>query len=106
LQACAYGDFDKLKQYVDADSSLINKPDENGYYPLQWAALNNRVPEASFLLSQGANPNLADHTGQTALHWAAVRGSLPVLEQLLRNNADHEARDNRGYTVVRAQILT
>lgn len=98
-KACAYGDFDKLKQFVEADPSCIDKPDENGYRALQWAALNNRVAETTYLLNQGAAINAADQTGQTALHWAAVRGSLPVIETLLRNNANADAKDNRGYTV-------
>ncbi|KAG2495455.1 hypothetical protein HYH03_006401 [Edaphochlamys debaryana] len=98
-KACAYGDFDKLRSFVDADPASVNQPDENGYFPLQWAALNNRVPETTYLLQHGAHVNAADHTGQTALHWAAVRGSLPVIEALLRHNADWEARDNRGYNV-------
>ncbi|KAG2428798.1 hypothetical protein HXX76_011498 [Chlamydomonas incerta] len=98
-KACAYGDFDKLRQFIDQDPASVNQPDENGYYPLHWAALNNRVPESTYLLQHGAHVNAADHTGQTALHWAAVRGSLPVIETLLRHNADWEARDNRGYTV-------
>ncbi|GIL66775.1 hypothetical protein Vafri_20284 [Volvox africanus] len=98
-KACAYGDFDKLRQFAEADPSSVNKPDENGYYPLQWAALNNRVPESTYLLQHGGNVNAIDHTGQTALHWAAVRGSLPVIEALLRHGADWELRDNRGYTV-------
>lgn len=98
-KACAYGDFDRVGQFLEADPACVNRADENGYYPLQWAALNNRVPEATFLLQRGANVNAADHTGQTALHWAAVRGSLPVIETLLRHNADYEARDNRGYTI-------
>jgi hypothetical protein len=34
-KACAYGDFDKLKQMVDADVSCVNLPDEQGYLPLQ-----------------------------------------------------------------------
>lgn len=97
-KACAYGDFDKLRAFIESDPQLVNKPDEQGYYPLQWAALNNRVSETNFLLSHGASVNLTDGTGQTALHWAAVRGSLPVIEALLRHNADFEARDNRGYT--------
>lgn len=70
-----------------------------GYIPLQWAALNNRVAECTYLLSNGADINAADPTGQTALHWAAVRGSLPVLETLLRNGADAALADARGYTV-------
>lgn len=77
-----------------------------GYIPLQWAALNNRVAESTYLLSNGADINAADPTGQTALHWAAVRGSLPVLETLLRNGADANLADARGYTVchVAAQV--
>lgn len=34
-KACAYGDFDKLKQMVDADVSCVNQADEQGYLPLQ-----------------------------------------------------------------------
>lgn len=97
-KACAYGDFDKLKTFVEADPSSVNVPDEQGYYPLQWAALNNRVVETNFLLSKGAAVNAADSTGQTAMHWAAVRGSLPCIETLLRNGADPMLSDNRGYT--------
>eukprot|EP00798_Chlamydomonas_sp_ICE-L_P014668 gene14669-20703_t len=98
-KACAYGDFEKLKEFIDQDPSCVSKPDESGYFPLQWAALNNRVNEANYLISHGANVNTTDHTGQTALHWSAVRGSLPVLEALLKNNADVELKDNRGYTL-------
>ncbi|KAG1654138.1 hypothetical protein FOA52_012184 [Chlamydomonas sp. UWO 241] len=98
-KACAYGDFDKLKQFIAEDPSCVNAPDESGYYPLQWAALNNRIVEVNYLLSEGACINATDGTGQTALHWASVRGSLPVVEALLRAHADHELRDNRGYTL-------
>lgn len=98
-KACAYGDFDQVRQFVANDPSCVNTPDDQGYHPLQWAALNNRVGEATFLLSNGAAINAKDKTGQTALHWAAVRGSLPVIETLLRNNADYDLRDNRGYTI-------
>ena len=98
-KACAYGDYDKLRQFVEADPSCVNKPDEQGYFPLQWAALNNRVAETTYLHANGADINVQDSTGQTPLHWATVRGSLPVLETLLRNGADPLLADNRGYTV-------
>jgi palmitoyltransferase len=68
-KACAYGDFAALQAFVSADASAANRPDDQGYRPLQWAALNNRVTEATYLLSQGADVNAADGTGQTALHW-------------------------------------
>ncbi|KAI8476371.1 MAG: ankyrin repeat-containing domain protein [Monoraphidium minutum] len=98
-KACAYGDFDALRQFIEADPACVNAPDEQGYLPLQWAALNNRVAECTYLLSNGAEINAPDPTGQSALHWAAVRGSLPVLETLLRTGADAGLADARGYTV-------
>ena len=67
-----------------------------GYFPLQWAALNNRVGIASFLLENGCDVNRADGQGQTALHWAAVRGSLSAAEILLRASADLTLADGKG----------
>ena len=66
-KACAHGDLDKLKEFIDADPQSGNAPDEQvgtrrkdsaisscfslkGYYPLQWAALNNQVSAVSYLL--------------------------------------------------------
>lgn len=97
-KACAFGDFDALQRFVEADSTSVNATDSQGYFPLQWAALNNRIAEVNFLLSKGSAINQQDSTGQTALHWAAVRGSLPVIETLLRNDANIDIKDNRGYT--------
>jgi ankyrin repeat protein len=97
-KACAFGDFEALQRFVESDPTSVNTADGQGYYPLQWAALNNRIQEASYLISKGGSVNQQDTTGQTALHWAAVRGSLPVIETLLRSDADIEIKDNRGYT--------
>ena len=68
-----------------------------GYYPLQWAALNNRVGIASYLLENGYVIDRAYSQGQTALHWAAVRGSLSAAETLLRASADLTLADSKGY---------
>lgn len=78
---------------------MLQKPDDDGYFCLQWAALNNRVAVLTYLLDAGCDINAADRTGQTALHWTAVRGSVPALETLLRAGADIGAADSRGYTV-------
>lgn len=82
-KACAYGDHDKLLQLAEQQPELINQvgrrhdlspppplcwlmhsrycfynaamqADEQGYRPLQWAALNNRVPCCTYLLEHGA----------------------------------------------------
>lgn len=98
-KAAAYGDFDLLKQLADGKPELFHQPDEQGYFPVQWAALNNRVAVLGYLIDQGCDVNAADQTGQTALHWSAVRGSISALETLLRSGAELAATDSRGYTV-------
>ena len=98
-KAAAYGDFDKLKRLSDDDPAVLRAPDDQGYYCLQWAALNNKVAVITYLLDQGCDINAVDTNGQTALHWTAVRGYVPALETLLRAGADLNAADSRGYTV-------
>ena len=48
--AAAYGDLDKLKNLVEFEGASVHKPDDLGYRALQWAALNNRVAAAQYLL--------------------------------------------------------
>ena len=55
--ACAYGNYEQLTAAVEEDSELLSTPDEMGYYPLQWAALNNRVGIIAYLIDKGVNVN-------------------------------------------------
>ena len=96
-RAAAYGNMEALKRMIAEDPGSVNSTDGAGYRPLQWAALNNRVAAATYLLDHGAAIGAGDNDGQTALHWACVRGSLPCAELLLRKGADLNAPDARGY---------
>lgn len=55
--ACAYGNYDELTEVAEANPHLLDAADEMGYYPLQWAALNNRVGIIAYLLDKGVNVN-------------------------------------------------
>jgi palmitoyltransferase len=55
--ACAYGNYDQLSEVAEENPDLLRTPDELGYYPLQWAALNNRVGIIAYLLDKGVNVN-------------------------------------------------
>ncbi|XP_072973696.1 probable protein S-acyltransferase 23 [Typha angustifolia] len=98
--AAAYGDFEKLRLFVEKGGQLLSKPDGNGYYALQWAALNNYPDIAQYIVEHGGDVNAADLGQQTALHWAAVRGSTTVADVLLQNGAWVEAPDINGYRAV------
>ncbi|EOX97299.1 Palmitoyltransferase TIP1, putative isoform 1 [Theobroma cacao] len=100
FSASAYGDFDKLRKFVEEDGASLTTPDGNGYYALQWAALNNFPDIAQYITEHGGNVNAIDNNKQTALHWAAVRGSIAVADVLLQNGARVEATDINGYRAV------
>nr|CAB3468532.1 unnamed protein product [Digitaria exilis]CAB3470980.1 unnamed protein product [Digitaria exilis] len=95
--AAAYGDLEKLQRLVEEEGRPVSEPDAGGYHALQWAALNNRVAAAQYILEHGADINAVDHTGQTALHWSAVRGHIQVAELLLKEGAKVDAADLYGY---------
>ena len=94
-KAAAYGDFEKLRELADAQPEALHRADDQGFFALQWAALNNRVAVITFLLDRGCDINAADGTGQTALHWSAVRGGTAAMETLLRAGAQLAAQDSR-----------
>lgn len=48
--ASAYGDFQKLRKFVEHDGVSPSHPDGNGYYPLQWAALNNFADIVQYII--------------------------------------------------------
>ncbi|KAK8962953.1 putative S-acyltransferase [Platanthera guangdongensis] len=98
--ASAYGDLEKLRGFVEKDGHSLSNPDGNGYYVLQWAALNNYTDVAQYIIEHGGDVNAVDHTQQTALHWAAVRGSIAVADLLLQGGAWMELADLNGYRAV------
>ncbi|XP_010517465.1 PREDICTED: probable protein S-acyltransferase 23 isoform X2 [Camelina sativa] len=100
FSASAYGDLHQLKRFVEQDGSSVSIPDPNGYYALQWAALNNSLHVARYIMEHGGDVNSADNIQQTPLHWAAVKGCIDVTDLLLQNGARIEAADVNGFRAV------
>lgn len=78
----------------------INALDEYGFTPLIEAAIVDSIKMSSFLLEQGANPNLQDVTGAVALHWAVENNNLALCELLLKNGANPNAYNLAGQPVL------
>ncbi|ESQ51112.1 hypothetical protein EUTSA_v10022988mg [Eutrema salsugineum] len=100
FSASAYGDLHQLKRFVEHGGSSVSLPDANGYYAIQWAALNNSLDVAQYIIEHGGDVNAADNIQQTPLHWAAVKGSIDVADLLLQNGARIEAADVNGFRAV------
>ncbi|XP_070662813.1 probable protein S-acyltransferase 23 isoform X2 [Malus domestica] len=100
FSASAYGDFQKLRKFVEQDGASLSKPDVHGYYALHWAALNNFPDIAHYIIQHGGDVSATDNVQQTALHWAAVQGAILAADVLLQNGARVEAADVHDYRAV------
>ncbi|GJW17375.1 probable protein S-acyltransferase 23 [Tanacetum coccineum] len=127
--ACAYGDLAKLRSFVEKEggSSLLTQQDGNGFYPLQWAALNNFPDAVHYVLQNGARVDavdavhvaaqygqtsflnfivskyhadfdVPDNDGRTPLHWAAYKGFADTIRLLLFWDANQGKQDKEGCT--------
>ncbi|KAK1698878.1 hypothetical protein QYE76_015575 [Lolium multiflorum] len=52
----AYGDLEKLHRLVEREGRAVKEPDGLGYHALQWAALNNRVAAAQYIVEVHNSP--------------------------------------------------
>ena len=100
-RACAFGDAARLRELVAASGSQsVCAPDAEGYYPLQWASLNDQAAMVELLIEEfHVDVNARDAgTGQAAMHWAATRGCERAVIALAERGANLATRDGRGYT--------
>lgn len=86
-EAANEGDFDQVKELVQAGANVSAKGDGDGS-PLIGAARSRRVEIVQYLLDQGADPNGAVEGDGSPLINAAQSGSLPITRLLVERGAD------------------
>ncbi|XP_046462731.1 uncharacterized protein LOC124208913 [Daphnia pulex] len=91
--------LDLLLEDEDVD---INDGGISGYTLLHWAMATSNVTVVDFLLSRGANPNVAGQNGATPLHMAAYcADKTDVLDLILKTKqVDINRRDKNGQTAL------
>ncbi len=76
----------------------INAKDEEGMSLLAWACVAGSKQKVSYLLGQGANPNIKCHDGRTPLMYAASNNHPDIIRMLLKAGADSKIGDKSGWT--------
>jgi ankyrin repeat protein len=121
FDAIRAGDHAKVAQMIEADSGLLNAPDDNGLRPFTVARYSRQDAIAQLLLDKGAQLDICaaamagaeerlvnllasdrslatsySHDGWTPLHLAAFFGHNACAEILLANGADVHARSRNA----------
>jgi len=104
-QASQRGLFDSVKNLILSNKANANDKDDQNCTALHWAAINNHIEIAKFLLIHGAS---VDEKGgdlmATPLHWAARSGHLQMVTLLHKYHADPTIIDSQGYNALHLAI--
>eukprot|EP00124_Ichthyophonus_hoferi_P002484 Ihof_evm3s171 gene=Ihof_evmTU3s171 len=92
------GLLDRVHWFVNEEGFDVNTPDHEDVTLLHWAAINNRIEIARFLLAKGAHVDtLGGHLKSTSLQWAVRQGFLEMIILLMKAGADPSIKDTQGF---------
>lgn len=98
LQAVEQRDGNKATEALRSQANVINARGDDGNGALHTIARRRDGDWLRFMLSKGADPNLANRSGDTALHLAARSGWLEGVDLLLLVKARVDAANRLGET--------
>jgi ankyrin repeat protein len=102
--AAAAGDMNKVRSLLEADSTLLESKDKDGYTPLMIACRTLQIEIANYLLYKGANVNAIGDGGMTPLFCFPDDKETPfdLVQRLVDKGADVNAKLwlNRNWTVL------
>jgi len=91
--------IDAVREALQKDDRLANKPDETGLTLLHYACDREHLELAKMLIEDfGADVNCQDEIGNTGLHSAAYLDSKPLIELLISHNGDINLANHDGET--------
>ncbi|XP_065832896.1 uncharacterized protein [Oscarella lobularis] len=94
--ATMYGQLIIVASLVNRLGIDVNETHQNNYTSLHWAARNNRLGVAEFLIEKGANINARNKFGETPFLVASGRRNVNMVYVLLEAGCDIYAKNNRG----------
>lgn len=101
VKATQYGVLERLKELVESNQVDPNAPDAENVYLLHWAAINNRIDIAKYLISLGVNIDpVGGELETTPLNWAARSGHVNMCVLLMQHGANPTVYDVEGFSTI------
>lgn len=98
LSAAENGDLEKLKELLNANPSLLECRDKDGYTPLHRACYGNHVQVVQHLLELGAKVDVKTQDEWQPLHCACCWNNVECAQLLIANGADINAKSKGDQT--------
>jgi ankyrin repeat protein len=101
-EASAVGDVAGISSAIEKQPSLLNSFSSDGFSPLGLACFFGQHLAASYLISKGADVNLASNNAfkVAPLHSACAISDMELTRLLLKNGANANARQQGGVTPI------
>ncbi len=104
FEAAAFGRIERLRELLDADSSLATAWSPDGFTALHFTAFFGRPEAAALLLERQADPSARARNPMQVepLHSAAAASQTEIARMLLDAGADVNARQEGGFVPLHA----
>jgi ankyrin repeat protein len=99
ISAVQYGYYDRVAELIEPEPNLASTPLNSNITLLHWAAINNRIEIARYLINKGVEIDaFGGELNSTPLQWAIRDGKLQMVVFLLSQQAQPSLFDGEGKT--------
>ena len=99
------GHKELVKEILEQNVELMNEPGENGYLPIQFAAMGNQPAVIELLSNHCVAQDITDQNGYSLLHLAAKWNCAKAAKHLLRDGHHPDAKNKGGYCPIHVAAL-
>jgi ankyrin repeat protein len=92
------GQYDIVKQHIDAGTNINLKEPMSGATPIMSAITFNQIEIAELLINRGPDLTLKNNDGSSPLHIAAFFGRIEIVQLLIDAKADKTIKNRFGAT--------
>ncbi|KAJ3326283.1 palmitoyltransferase akr1 [Boothiomyces sp. JEL0866] len=104
-QAAQRGALARVATLLEEGKVLVSDRDSGNVTALHWAAINNHVNVAKYLLDRGAELDaLGGDLVATPFHWAARSGHVQMVTLLYAKGANLYIKDSQGYNALHLAV--